>query len=350
MQDVTTQPFMALVSRYGAPDFFVTEYFRVYAHARPEPHILESITENQTGRPVFAQIIGSDLEAIERMTTELLRYPWAGIDLNLGCPVPKIYRKNVGGGLLRDLDTVARILELLRRVVPGLLTVKTRIGFDDNKPLSRINQLVNDHGVDMLTVHGRTVSMLYRGSTDYDSIARAVAQANVPVIANGDITSASKAAAVLCETGAAGIMVGRHAVRNPWIFRQINETLEGRPVFEPLLGHVREYIDDLFSIMEPSVGEIKDRRNVNLHVSRMKKYMNFIGQGVDAGGQFLYQIRRARTQSEFFRICDAFLVDNGQAELPYAREPYTGLVARPNHEGCQKGQSSPSTDRVTASS
>ena len=106
MQDVTDLAFMGVVAHYGAPDYFFTEFFRVHSQSRPEKHILRSIDENTTGRPVFAQLIGEDLGHLARTATELLRHHVAGIDLNLGCPAPKVYKKNVGGGLLRDPDHV----------------------------------------------------------------------------------------------------------------------------------------------------------------------------------------------------------------------------------------------------
>jgi len=102
MQDVTDLAFMSVVSHYGAPDYFFTEFFRVHAQSHPEKHILRSIDENATGRPVFAQLIGEDINHLTRTVAELLHHPVAGIDLNLGCPAPKVYKKNVGGGLLRD--------------------------------------------------------------------------------------------------------------------------------------------------------------------------------------------------------------------------------------------------------
>src|SRR5581483_10932909 len=129
MQDVTDLAFMRVIAHYGAPDFFFTEFFRVHSQSRPEKHILRSIDENTTGRPVFAQLIGEDLGHLTRTVEELLRHPIAGIDLNLGCPAPKVYKKNVGGGLLREPERVGEILALLRATVPGLFTVKMRIGF-----------------------------------------------------------------------------------------------------------------------------------------------------------------------------------------------------------------------------
>ncbi|MDP2137052.1 MAG: tRNA-dihydrouridine synthase, partial [Candidatus Didemnitutus sp.] len=122
MQDVTDLPFMRLVAHFGAPDYFFTEFFRVHGQSRPEKHILRSIVENQTGRPVFAQLIGEQIPDMVRTVRELLHHPIAGIDLNMGCPAPKIYKKNCGGGLLRDPQKIDSLLGALRDAVPGRFT------------------------------------------------------------------------------------------------------------------------------------------------------------------------------------------------------------------------------------
>jgi tRNA-dihydrouridine synthase B len=162
MQDVTDLAFMRVIAHYGAPDYFFTEFFRVHTQSRPEKHILRSIDENTTGRPIFAQLIGEDLGHLVRTVEELQRHPIAGIDLNLGCPAPKVYRKNVGGGLLREPERVGEILGTLRAAIPGLFTVKMRIGFDDTSHYDRLLQLVDENRVDLLSVHGRTVKEMYR--------------------------------------------------------------------------------------------------------------------------------------------------------------------------------------------
>ena len=110
MQDVTDLAFMRVIAHYGAPDYFFTEFFRVHTQSRPERHILRAIDENTTGRPVFAQLIGEDLGHLARTVAELLHHPIAGVDLNLGCPAPKVYKKNVGGGLLREPGRIDEIL------------------------------------------------------------------------------------------------------------------------------------------------------------------------------------------------------------------------------------------------
>jgi tRNA-dihydrouridine synthase len=332
MQDVTDLAFMQVIARYGPPDYFFTEFFRVHAQSRPEKHILRSLTENATGRPVFAQLIGESVPDLLRTVRELLAYPLAGIDLNLGCPAPKIYRKHVGGGLLREPARIDEILGALRATVPGLLTVKMRVGFDDTGNFDRILDLINRHGIDLLTVHGRTVKEMYRGEVHYDLIARAVQQVRCPVLANGNITSADRAAGIVAQTRVAGVMMGRHAIRNPWIFRQCRERFAqpdaaaGAPeTFQPTLADVREYITQLYcATATPAVPE-------RMQVARMKKYLNFVGQSVDADGFFLHEMRRAQTEVELFSVCDRHLLSDPARR--YSLEPFPGVIARPNREG-----------------
>jgi len=325
MQDVTDLAFMRVISHYGAPDYFFTEFFRVHAQSRPERHILRSIDENATGRPVFAQLIGEDVTHLVRTTADLLRHPVAGIDLNLGCPAPKVYKKNVGGGLLREPAKIDEILGALRAAVPGLFTVKMRIGFDDTVNFERILELVNRHRVDLLSVHGRTVKEMYRSEVHYDAIAQAVARVRCPVLANGNVTSATRAAGILAETRAAGVMIGRHAIRNPWIFRQCREQFAAAPViFRPTLGDVREYVERLYR--ETQFPGLPER----MHVNKMKKYLNFVGQGVDPAGAFLHDMRRTESEAALFAVCDRHLLAEPGRE--FAPEPYPGVIARPNCE------------------
>jgi tRNA-dihydrouridine synthase B len=337
MQDVTDLPFMRVIAHYGAPDYFFTEFFRVHGQSRLEKHILRSIVENRTGRPVFAQLIGENAPDMVRTVHDLLRHPVAGIDLNMGCPAPKIYKKNVGGGLLRDPQKIDTLLGALREAIPGLFTVKMRLGFDSTENYDAILQLINKHSVDLLSVHGRTVAGGYRSEVQYDFISHAVRSVRCPVLANGNVTSATRAAAIVAETGAAGIMIGRHAIRNPWIFHQTRERLAGRTPEAIPLSAVREYIDRLYR--ETQLDEVPEKA----HVAKMKKYLNFVGQSVDPEGIFLYDMRRAMTEAELFDVCDRHLL--GRSDRMFSIEPHPGVVARPN---CETPIASCSLDTVTA--
>ena len=301
MQDVTDLPFMRLIGGYGNADVYFTEYFRVLPESRLDRKILESITKNPTGRPVVAQMIGNDVAALVRTARELQHYPVTAIDLNLGCPVPVVYKKCAGGGLLRDPDRVDHILGGLRAAVEIPFTVKTRIGFDDAEIFDEFLPIFARHSLDLLTVHARTVKEMYRSAPRYDFIARAVDAMPCPVLANGNIYSAEKAGEVLAFTGARGLMIGRGVIRNPWLFRQIREMRRGQAIFRPSGRDVLAYVDALYQAV--SVRGLRE----SSQVQNMKKYMNFIGLGVEPSGNFLHTIRRVSTQSDFFRACADFL-------------------------------------------
>jgi tRNA-dihydrouridine synthase len=301
MQDITDLPFWKLISRYGGADLYVTEYFRVHATSHLEKTILKSITENPTGRPVIAQMIGEDIPSLVRAARELQAYPIAGIDLNLGCPAPIVCRKKAGGGLLRDPHQVEAILSALREVVTVAFTVKTRLGFERLEEFDQFIPIYARHRLDLLTVHGRTIREMYRGAVHYDAIGRAVAALPFPVLANGNVDSAGKAVAVLNQTKARGVMIGRAAIGNPWIFRQIRQRLRGDPVRAPTGYEVGNYLRDLYVMVRPP--GIRPRA----HIEKMKKYLSFIGLLVDATGHFLFQARRLTTETEFYRLCETCL-------------------------------------------
>ena len=312
MQDVTDLPFLRLMATYGGADIYFTEYFRVYATSRLDKHVLKSITENPTGRPVVAQMIGNDIPALVRTARELQEYPVAAVDLNLGCPAPVVYRKGAGGGLLREPKRVDAILGALRDAVKTRFTVKTRLGFDSAEVFSELLPIFAKHSLDLLTVHGRTVKEMYRSEVHYDFIARAVAELPCPVLANGNVYSAQKATEVLQSTGARGLMIGRGAIRNPWLFRQIRQHQRGQPLFLPRGVDVLAYVRALYeAVCSPAARE-------SAQVQKMKKYLNYLGVGVEPTGQFLHQVRRVTTTAALFRICGEFL----DHDRPMPLEPF----------------------------
>ena len=204
------------------------------------------------------------------------------------------------------------ILGALRDAVSIKFTVKTRIGFDSPDVYSELLPIFAKHSLDLLTVHGRTVKEMYRSEVHYDYIARAVAQVPCPVLANGNVYSARKAQEVLEITGARGLMIGRGAIRNPWIFHQFRQHQRGEPLFVPRGYDVLAYVRNLYdAVCCPTVREAAQ-------VQIMKKYMNYLGVGVEPTGQFLHRIRRACSKTEFFAICTEFL----DHDRPMPLEPF----------------------------
>ncbi len=301
MQDVTDLPFMRVIARRGAPDWFVTEYFRVHPDSCLNRYILRSIVENETGRPVFAQMIGRDLPSLVRSARDLAQYPIAGIDLNLGCPAPIVCRKDAGGGLLRSPETVNRLIGSLREAIPGKFTVKTRLGYTTADEFPALLEIFRSHAIDGLTIHGRTVVERYQTPVHPDCVQSAVQAMPCPVIANGNVVDPETGLAYLTETGAAGLMIGRGAIRNPWIFSQLTAAFQDSPPPVPTYRDLWEYVIELYDEIARETAKLVP----NAHVQRMKKTLAYISHGLE--GEFEYDMRRARTPEEFHEICRVHL-------------------------------------------
>lgn len=297
MQDVTDLPFMRVLARRGAPDWFVTEYFRVHPDSRLNPYILRSLSENETGRPVFAQMIGREIPDLVRTARELAKYPVAGIDLNLGCPAPVVCRKDAGGGLLRDPGKVDAILGALRDAIPGRFTVKTRLGYHGEDEFPALLEIFRKHAIDGLTIHGRTVMDRYQTPVRTDFVKLAVETMPCPVIANGNIVDTGTALAYHRKTSAAGLMIGRGAIRNPWIFARITAAYSG---IETPAATRRDLLDYIRELSEELAREAPNFVPL-LHIQRMKKTLIYICEGIDP--LFERAIRRMKTPAEFEDLC-----------------------------------------------
>ena len=276
---------------------------------------MESLTQNPTGRPAVAQMIGNDIPALVRTAKLLQQYPVAAIDLNLGCPAPIVYRKCAGGGLLREPARIDAILGALRDAVTIPFTVKTRIGFATPAEFDTLLPIFAKHAIDLLTVHARTVVQMYRPGVRYDLIAQAARALKCPVLANGNVFSAAQARALLAETGVRGLMIGRGAIRNPWLFDQVRAELRGEAVKLPTGRDLLAYVHELWD------NEITPGIKESAQVQRMKKFTNFIGEGI--GEKFLHDIRRVETTADFWRVCETFL----DHDEPMPLEPLTPTVA-----------------------
>jgi len=306
MQDITDLPFWRVMAHYGGPDVCYTEYFRVHRDSRPEKHILRSIEENPTGKPVIAQMIGQDIAALRRTALDLQKRNIAGIDINFGCPAPIVCKKDAGGGLLRHPEKIDAILREVRAAVHLRFTVKTRIGFDSPDEFPALLDLFRRHPIDALTVHGRTVREMYKPVLHDDAIERAARLMPCPVFANGNVRCVESARKMVETTGARGLMIGRGAIRNPWLFEQIREAwTTGEIRTRPTLVDLREYIDRL-----DQATRLPGMRDAG-HVGKMKKYLGYIAPGIGESDAFWNELKIVLTLRELFAICDRHLLSGG---------------------------------------
>lgn len=190
--------------------------------------------------PKIVQIAGADPQMLAEAARRAEDFGAEVIDINMGCPAKKVCAKAAGSALLRDEPLVQAILESVVNATKAPVTLKIRTGWGpDTKNAATIADIAEGSGIQALTVHGRTRACRFNGAAEYDTIAEVVRRVAIPVIANGDITDAKKAEAVLRHTGAAAVMVGRAAQGNPWIFQQINHYLAtGQILAPPTTGEI----------------------------------------------------------------------------------------------------------------
>ncbi len=229
MSGVSESPFRLLCRRFGA-DVVVSEFISAVGVARGLEHLFDDMRFEEAERPIGIQLYGADATVMARaaeMVTEAGRPDF--IDINFGCPVKKVVKNNGGSGCLRDLDLVERIIRAVRSATPLPVTVKIRSGWNDAQrdPVT-IAQRCREAGAQGLTLHARTRTQMFSGSANWDEIARVVEALDIPVIGNGDITTAADVVAMRAHTNCAGAMIARGSFGNPWIFTQARALLAGR--------------------------------------------------------------------------------------------------------------------------
>jgi tRNA-dihydrouridine synthase B len=222
----TDLPFRTLAKEFGA-DLTYSEMISSNALMYHSERSHKMLEKSPLESPYIVQIAGSDAEVIKKAVEILNGIDGIdGIDLNCGCPVPKIVSQNAGSSLLQDLDQMARLIEVIKENSNKTYTsVKSRLGFNE-KIAPDIAKMCESAGADFITFHGRTRAGKYKAPIDYDPIKEAKEAVSIPVIANGDITSLEIAKHVRSYTNCDGIMIGRGAVGNPWIFYQIKNNLK----------------------------------------------------------------------------------------------------------------------------
>ncbi|HXL05953.1 MAG TPA: tRNA dihydrouridine synthase DusB [Gemmatimonadales bacterium] len=229
MSGVSESPFRLLCRRFGA-DVVVSEFISAVGVARGLEHLFDDMRFEEAERPIGIQLYGADATIMARaaeMVTAAVKPDF--IDINFGCPVKKVVKNNGGSGCLKDLGLVQQIIRAVRTATHLPVTVKIRSGWDETQrdPVT-IALRCREAGAQALTLHARTRTQMFSGQANWDEIARVVEALDIPVIGNGDITTAADVIAVRRHTNCAGVMIARGAFGNPWLFAQARDLVAGR--------------------------------------------------------------------------------------------------------------------------
>ena len=231
MAGITNLPFRMICEQYN-PGLVCTEMVSskgLFYHDEKTKQLLNMENEK---RPIAVQIFGNDLEAMKYSAKEVSKIADI-IDINMGCPAPKIVKNGDGSKLLLDLDLASKIIETVVKEATVPVTVKIRKGWDNSHIVAvELAKIAEEKGASAITIHGRTREEFYTGTADLDIIKEVKKEVSIPVIGNGDIKKPEDALAMFEQTKVDGIMVGRASIGNPWIFRQIQEYLQGKNITE----------------------------------------------------------------------------------------------------------------------
>ena len=257
----TDLPFRSVVKKFGV-DLTISEMISSNALIHNSKKTYKMLERAPIENPYTIQIAGSDLEVIKR-AVEIInnRDGITGIDLNCGCPAPKVVNNLQGSSLLTDLPQMAKVIETIKKYSNKEYTsVKFRLGFNEKNHIE-IAKLCQEAGADYIAVHGRTRAGRYKAAVDYDALAEIKQTISIPMFANGDIDSPEKAKWVQEYTGAEGVMIGRAAVGKPWIFKQIKEGM-AEPTPELIKEVVLEHFDQMIAHYD-KYGAIIFRKNLH---------------------------------------------------------------------------------------
>ena len=330
MAGVTDISFRRLIKQRGGVGLTVSEFISVEGLTRNNPKSKRQMRFYENERPFAVQIFGGQAERM-RMAAEMAEEVGADIlDINCGCPAPKVVKHGGGSGLLRDLPRLETILKEIRQAIAIPLTIKIRAGYSE----STINavetaKLAEDCGVEHIALHGRTKEQGYRGLADWD-LVRAIKQVvKIPVSGSGDVTTIQQAFDRFTETGCDGVLIGRGAMANPWIFRQIEDVTHEREPFQPTLEDKRALLLEYFEMLQQDMPKLPA-------IGRMKQLAGQFTRGLQGGALFRTALYHSHTVEEILdRISEYFETITAGKQYFGEAGPPRELVEAPVLDSCE---------------
>lgn len=292
MAGVTDYTFRRLIKRRGGVGLVVSEFISVEGLTRGNPKSKRQMHFDEEERPFAVQIFGGRPERMA-MGAEMAEEVGADIlDVNCGCPAPKVVRNGGGSGLLREPKQLELILREIKRSISIPLTLKVRTGYSESTiNVVDIAKMAEQCGVEHIQVHGRTREQGYKGLANWDRIREVKEAVSIPVSGNGDVTSIEYGMQRWRETGVDGILIGRGAMQNPWIFRQFNDAIEGREPYQPGVEEKKSVLLEFFSMCREEMPEI-------VALGKMKQLAGQFTKGLPGGAQFRQTLYHSHSADE----------------------------------------------------
>ena len=303
MEDVTDVGFRLLCRQFGA-DMVYTEFISSDALIRDVKKTKRKIAFSEEERPIGIQIYGSDPDAMVEAALICEEADPDLIDINFGCPVRKIAGKGAGSGMMRTPDVMLEITEKVVKAVKKPVTVKTRLGWDDNsKIIVRLAEQLQDCGIAALTLHGRTRAQMYKGEADWSLIGAVKnnPRMHIPIIGNGDVTTPEITKQRFEETGVDAVMIGRGSIGQPWIFKEVKHFLKTG-------NHLpKESFDWYLGVLKKQVQESVERLDEVRGILHMRRHLAAtpLFKGIPDFKATRIAMLKAATLSELFAIMDA---------------------------------------------
>src|SRR5438067_12646360 len=334
MAGVTDISFRRLLKARGGIGLTVSEFISVEGLTRNNPKSKRQMRFYENERPFAVQVFGGQPERM-RMAAEMAEEVGADIlDINCGCPAPKVVKHGGGSGLLRDLPRLETILKEIKKAITIPLTIKIRAGYSD----STINavetaKLAEACGVEHIALHGRTKEQGYRGFADWDLVREIKKVVSVPVSGSGDVTTIQQAFDRFRETQCDGVLIGRGAMANPWIFRQIEDAMHGRQPFQPTLDDKRVLLLEYFEMLREDMPQLAA-------IGRMKQLAGQFTRGLQGGALFRTTLYHSHSVEEILgRISEYFeIITAGRRYYGEAGQPE---IEAPLHDSCEAAGVSP---------
>ena len=328
MAGVTDVSFRRLLKRRGGVGLSVSEFISVEGLTRSNPKSKRQMRFYSDERPFAVQIFGGQAERM-RMAAEMAEDIGADIlDVNCGCPAPKVVKHGGGSGLLKDHERLETILKEIKKAIKIPLTIKIRAGFYDHT-INAVEtaRLAEACGVEHIALHGRTKEQGYRGLANWDLVKQIKQAVSVPVSGSGDITTIEGAFARFNETGCDGVLIGRGAMANPWIFRQIEDAMHGREIFQPTLADKRSVLLEYFDMLREDMPETPS-------INRMKQLAGQFTRGLQGGALFRTSLFHSHSVDEILNRIEEYFsaIEAGQ---PYFGEAGAPLEEAPELDSCE---------------